>query len=463
MIRRKNILFLIFILSNTVFGQVNLPTVPQTQQIQNYSNQNYSTPNNKNVTPNSSEILIGNDDQRRQQSQNEKLMREVEHNEKLQVETRKSVNADINEVNRANYYNLPSLANVKGTEYYRQVYDKMLLLNIEDYSVKDVNFDIENAYLENKLDKAEFDKTIKQTAEFILAKMKEKNFDVNSNTAKNFVLFEFFSQPMQVKGFKEKHFPIKYDFEDYWGRQNWSKMFVTKLLKTNTGQCHSMPLLYLTLAEAIDAEAYLSLSPNHSYIKFQDEKEKWYNLELTNAMFTVSSFVLNNGYITAEAIQNKIYMQNLTKQQLLSQFYTDLASGYLHKFGYDEFVEQVINKALELYPTSINANMVKANYDTEHLKYVVKKLGINTGTQEGREKILQYPKAVELLKEMQTQYKLIDDLGFQQMPADAYEKWLGSLKNEKHKQDNDKEKEQLKRLTKALNEAKNKMDKQNKS
>ncbi|WP_395048006.1 hypothetical protein [Flavobacterium sp.] len=466
MVIRKNILFLIFILSNAVFGQVNLPVVPQAPQIPNYSNQNYSNPNNRNVAPNHLEIPDGNNDQRRQQLQNEKLMREVEQNEKQKTEILNQVkkgNSGFDSENNGINYILPSLANQKGTEYYRQVYDKMLNLNIENYSVKDVNFDIENAYFENKLEKEEFDKIIKQTAEFILAKMKEKNFDVNSNTAKNFILFEFFSQPMQVKGFKEKHFPIKYDFEDYWGRQNWSKMFVTKLLKTNTGQCHSMPLLYLTLAEAIDAEAYLSLSPNHSYIKFQDEKEKWYNLELTNAMFTVSSFVLNNGYITAEAVQNKIYMQNLTKQQLLSQFYTDLASGYLHKFGYDVFVEQVINKALELYPASINANMVKANYDTERLKYVVKKLGINTGTQEGREKILQYPKAVELLKEMQTQYKLIDDLGFQQMPADAYENWLGSLKNEKHKQDNEKEKEQLKRLTKALNEAKNKIDKQNKS
>ncbi|MGC4041921.1 MAG: hypothetical protein QM710_14350 [Flavobacterium sp.] len=220
-----------------------------------------------------------------------------------------------------------------------------------------------------------------------------------------------------------------------------------------------MPLLYLTLAEAIGAEAYLALSPNHSYIKFQDEKGKWYNLELTNGMLTVPSFILNNGFITAEAIQNKIYMQNLNKQQMLSQFYTDLASGYLHKFGYDEFVEKIINKALELYPTSISANMIKANLNTERLKYVIEKLKIDPTTLEGRQKILNYPKAVEILKQMQKQYRVIDELGFQYMPQDAYEKWLGSLKNEKQKQDNEREKEQLQRLTKALNNSKNKMNK----
>jgi hypothetical protein len=454
----KAVVLLLFPLA--IFSQVPvMPVTPQASQIQNYSNQNYTNSNNRNITTNTPTQFIDV----RQTQQHQQIMREVEQNEKQRTETLNQIKSDINEVSSSLNYNLPSHSNEKGTEFYREVFDKMLLLNIQNYSVKDVNFDIENAYFENKLSKDEFDRIIKETAEFIMAKMREKNFDTNSNTAKNFILFEFFSQPMQVMGFKQKHFPIKYDFEDYWGRQNWSKMFVTKLIKSNTGQCHSMPLLYLTLAEAIGAEAYLSLSPNHSYIKFQDEKGKWYNLELTNAMLTVPSFILNNGYITAEAMQNKIYMQNLTKQQMLSQFYTDLASGYLHKYGYDEFVERVINKALELYPTSINANMVKANYNTEHLKYVVEILKIDAATQEGREKILHYPKAVEILEQMQKQYKVIDDLGFQYMPAEAYEKWLGSLKNEKNKQDNEREKEQLKRLTKALNDANKKMNKQSKS
>lgn len=455
--------FFFLLIPFITFSQVKLPVAPQPTSIPNYSYQNYTNPNNLVVTPTFPSQIINNDfDKLKQLKQHEQIMREVEQNEKLKAETLNQTKQDINEFSYNNQFNIPSLSNLKGTEHYREVYDKMLLLNIENYSVKDVNFDIENAYFENQLNKEEFNKTIQQTAEFILAKMKEKNFDLNSNSAKNYMLFEFFSQPMEVKGFKQKHFPIKYDFEDYWGRQNWSKMFVTKLLKTNTGQCHSMPLLYLTLAEAIGAEAYLSLSPNHSYIKFQDEKGKWYNLELTNGMLTVPSFILNNGYITAEAIQNKIYMQNLTKQQMLSQFYTDLASGYIHKFGYDEFVEKVINKALELYPTSINANMVKANYNTEHLKHVVAILGIDAKTQEGREKILNYPKAVEVLDKMQKQYKVIDDLGFEYMPAEAYEKWLGSLKNEKSKQDSQKEKEQLKNLSKVLSDSKKKMDKQNK-
>lgn len=449
----KKILFLLIPIFT--FSQVKLPNVPQPTQFQQYNNQSFGTPTNM-QPPNPMDIFYGKDEQTRIQQQNQQIIQEVQRNEKQRIEAQNQLRKDINEAYATNSinYNLPSLSNQKGTEYYRQVFDEMLTLNIETFSIKDVNFKIENAYFENQLQKEEFDKTINQIADFILAKMKELNFDTESNSAKNFMIFKFFTETMQVKGFKEKHFPIQYDFEDYWGIQDYSKMFVTKLLQTNTGQCHSMPLLYLTIAEQIGAVAYLSQSPNHSYIKFQDERGKWYNLELTNGMFTVPSFILNNGFIRSEAIQNNIYMQNMTKKELLSQFFTDLASGYIHKFGYDEFVEKVTNKALELNPKSITANMNKANFNTQTLKYVAWQLKL---TEETKEKIKNYPKAMEILKNMQNQYNLIDDLGFQQMPAEAYEKWLGSLNQTQNKQENEKIQENLKQSTKSLNEANRKM------
>jgi hypothetical protein len=440
----KTLILLLF--PTVIFSQVNLPNVPQATQFQNYSNQNYSNPYNRNILPSASnQNFYSNFDQQRQNLQDEQIKREIEQYERSSTQAESQTQKEINEYYAHNLnYSLPSLENVKGTEYYRNVYDKMLTLKVESYSIKDVNFDIENAYFENKQDKAAFDKVIQQSGKFIIDKMKELNYDTNSNPTKNFMLFQFFSETLQLKANGLKHLPLKYDFDDYWGQKDWSKMFVTKLLRTAKGQCHSMPLLYLTLAEEIGATAYLSICPNHSYIKFQDEKGKWYNIELTNGMLTVPSFILNSGYIKSEAMQNKIYMQNLSKKELLSQLYTDLAMGYYHKFGYDDFVEKVVNKALDLYPNNISAQMVKANYNTAHLKYVVKALEIDTKTQEGREQILNYPEAVEILKKIQTQNKVIDDLGYQFMPADAYQKWLGSLKEAKNKQDDETLRKQFK-------------------
>ena len=371
-----------------------------------------------------------------QQLQNQQIMREVEQNEKLRTETINQIKRDINEIDQTNY-NLPSLSNVNGTEYYRNVYDKMLTLNIENYSVKDLNFEIENAYLENSQDKLEFDQIIKNSGDYIIAKMKELKNDTQSNVAKNYMLFQFFSENLNLKANGLKHTPFKYDFVDYMGQKDWSKMFVSKLLKTKTGQCHSMPLLYLILAEQIQAEASLSFSPSHSFIKFKDQNGKWYNIELTNGMFTASSFMINSGYIKAEAIQNHIYLQNLSKQELLSEFYVDLANGYVHKFGYDNFVEQVADKALELYPKNVNAQMIKANYCAIRFEFVAKQLGINPNDNKQLQSIRNNPNAIALLQQANTEGKKVEQLGFTAMPPEAYESWLGSLKQEKRKQENE--------------------------
>jgi hypothetical protein len=46
-----------------------------------------------------------------------------------------------------------------------------------------------------------------------------------------------------------EHTPYTYDFEDPLGKKDWTKMFVTKLLKTRKGNCHSLPYLYKILAD----------------------------------------------------------------------------------------------------------------------------------------------------------------------------------------------------------------------
>ncbi|TRX04600.1 hypothetical protein [Flavobacterium gawalongense] len=432
----KNIFLLLLPIIS--IGQVKLPTIPQPTQFTNYNNQNWSNPNNNILKAlNPMDIIYGKDEQQRIQQQNQQIIQETQQREKQKETQMREIYTDINQSKSDINYNLPSFSNVKGTEQYRNVYEKMLTLNIENYSVKDLNFEIENAYLENKEDKAEFDQIIKNSGDYILAKMKELKYDTQSNVAKNYMLFQFFSENLTLKSNGLKHTPFKYDFVDYMGNKDWTKMFVSKLLKTKTGQCHSMPLLYLILAEQIQAEAYLSFSPNHSFIKFRDKNNKWYNIELTNGMFTAPSFLINSGYIKAEALQNHIYLQNLSKQELFSAFYVDLANGYIHKFGYDDFVEKVTDKALELYPNNVNAQMIKANYSAIRFEFVAKQLGINPRDNKQLQHIKGYPDTVALLQETNTQGKKVEQLGYTEMPAEAYESWLNSLKEAKRKQENE--------------------------
>lgn len=417
-----------------------IPQKPSSAIIPNYT-QNTFFPATTTLSPASSNIYTG--DNGRQNQQQADILKEVQSHERAREKAMNEIRVDTQAMRKVVSYLLPSYSDEKGSEFYYQAFDKIIMLDTA-YTLKGNTFLIENAYFENTMDNAKFDQAIKESAAFLTAKMKEQGYDLKSNAAKNFMLFQFFAEPLQLKSSKQKHLPFKYDFEDYMGLQNYSKMFVSKLLATGAGQCHSMPLLYLMLAEEINAEAYLALSPNHSYIRFPDDKGKWYNIELTNGMLSTDSFILQSGYIKSEALQNKIYMENLNRAQMLAHILTDMAQGYIHKFGYDEFVTKVIDKALQLSPNSINANMVKANLDSARLEFVLRQIGKRT--------LKDYPKAVALMEAVKKQYGIIDQLGYEPMPEEAYREWLQSLNEESQKQKNE---EMSKQLKKTLNNHKN--------
>ena len=259
------------------------------------------------------------------------------------------------------------------------------------------------------------------------------------------MIFEYFSKDMKLGGVQHKAY--KYDFEDYMGQKDHSKMFVSKLLKTGSGQCHSMPLLYLMLAEEMNTEASLAYAPNHTYIKFLDEEGEWQNAELTNGIFTANSLILESGYIKSEALQNDIYMKSLSKKELLAQFYADLANGYAHKYGMDEFVGKTLDKALEYSPNNIYANQLKSMYQQARLTYVANQLGIkDLENPEELQNIRFYPKALALLQETKAQFNNIDNLGFVMMPEGAYEQWLGNMKGEANRQKSEAMAERMKQV-----------------
>jgi len=349
-------------------------------------------------------------------------------------------------------YNFPSKATIKGTAYYRKAYNELLTMDKNNYSVKDITFKVENAYFENKLKKEAFDLTINEIGKFLLEKMDDFGYDKNDNVAKNFILFQFFADTLQIKKKDLKHLPIKYDFDDFMGKKDWSKMFVTKLLRTNTGQCNSMPRLYLILAEQINAEAFLSFSPHHTYIRFKDENEKWYNVELTNQMFTTETMILNSGFIKAEALQNGLFMRNLTKKEHFAHMLAELSNGYIHKYGYDEFALKMILKSLELYPNLMTAHMQLSNYNSFKFEYVCKQLGINPRNHTELQKIRNYPKVIALLKKVQKEYNVIDNLGYEFITEEQYKNWIISLQKEKGKQESKNIKKKFKLKLKTFND-----------
>lgn len=373
------------------------------------------------------------------------------HNQVIndQNEVNREIQRQTNELMAESYaknYLLSSLSDKKGTGAYYTAFGNLLKFDPENYSLADATFLVENAFYDN--DKAfqnTYQNHIQKATNIIRNQMKKNGVDDSDNVSKNLAIFQYFAEDSKQNG-KVVHKAVKYDFDDYFGSEDYSKMFVSKLMKTNTGQCHSMPLLYLILAEQIGAEANLVMSPNHSYIRFKDDDGEMLSVELTNGMFSANSFVLNSGYVKSEALQNKLYMQNLNKREVLSQTFVDLASGYVHKFGYDEFVSKVIDRALELNPNNINATLWKSNTDQKRFIEACKRKGIDPENKEQLQNIKNYPPLVEQFHNINQGFDYIDHSGFAQMPIDQYDKWLGSLKSTENKQKSEEIAERLRIL-----------------
>ncbi len=334
-------------------------------------------------------------------------------------------------------YDLPSAFDIQGTEHYRQALGELcgMLRGEAPLNLKKAVFVVENAYFGNQLDYPEFDQAINRLVQTAEWKARQEGYDWNHPVTKNVMLFRVMADTLEVKPPHGEttftSYPMQYDFEDYWGKSNRTKMFVSKLLATRSGQCHSLPLLYLILCEQTGTEAFLAFSPSHSYIKFKDQAGNWHNLELTNGHIVTDAFVVGSGFITAQAIKNKTYMEPQTKHQVTAQCLADLAQGYAHKYGYDSFVMQCVDSVLKYDTNNLTGLMLKANYETIRFEYVVNQAG------RPHPEILKsrYPEIYRLMEERNATYSRIDESGHRDMPDEAYQSWLNSVNEEKERRE----------------------------
>jgi hypothetical protein len=199
-------------------------------------------------------------------------------------------------------------------------------------------------------------------------------------------------------------------------------MFVTRLMDTRKGNCHSLPFFYKILVEEVGAEAYLAMAPAHIYIKHQDETGKWVNIELTNGgNFTSDAWIISSMGITSEAIKSGIYMEPLTLQQSVALTMYDLAMGYKEKFGHSETVVMMCDKVLEFYPNCLVAIMLKYDcYAIEGQKLFEMK--------EKDEYITE--RLIEIRSMMTKLHNQIQSLGHREMTEAEYEEWNRSMEEE---------------------------------
>jgi hypothetical protein len=310
------------------------------------------------------------------------------------------------------------------------------------YSFKRAVFITENAYFGNSLDDKKFDKDIallKLLCEGLISSRDLAYDEDDKKTMEKYAaIFTVLSDtvPVQLETTKMMyHLPFRYDFEDAFGYQDWTRMFVSKLLATHKGNCHSLPFLYKILAEEMHENAYLALAPNHIYIKHWSKKHGWYNTELTSRAFPVDAWLMVSGYVSLTAIQNGVYLDTLSNNQSLALCLVDLAKGFDRKYPKADgsFTLKCCNKALLYYPHCANALLLKAETKKKQLEIIMKAQG-KTNFQD----ILGLPQAGQVYAEMNKLYAQIYQTGYHEMPEKMYFDWLLSLQAEKEKYNNTK-------------------------
>jgi hypothetical protein len=339
---------------------------------------------------------------------------------------------------------------------YRRAFLQLGRLDPDHFSISDAIYTIENAYFDNKLSYARFNYEIKERADVVRQLLKREGLSTKNNLALNYGIQQLFEKQIPFKdsaGTAYTALPFKYDFDDFMGEKDYTKMFVSKMLAANTGQCHSGPLAYLCIAEQLGANAYLSLAPQHSFIRFTGSNGNLYNFETTNGHVVSQTWLIQSGYITTKALKTKTYLDTLSSRQLYAQMLSDLLLGYVAKFHrYDGFAEQIRQAILQVNPNNLTALIVGANQSVLYARAQIKKAGMPKPAD-----LPNYPEAYNAFLAMQKALSKVDDKGYQDMPKEAYQKWLNSINDEKQKQTDlelkaemEKQMQQIKKFKEAI-------------
>jgi len=305
--------------------------------------------------------------------------------------------------------------------YYSDAYSKVesMLLGNDSLNFKKAVYLTENAYFENQLNEETFNAYIQFNTSICRGIMASGNIIYQENDKEKAnaqcAVFVFMTDsiPVQTEKGVVIHKPFKYNFDDFAGQKDWSDMFVSTLMQTQKGNCHSLPFLYKMIMDELGQKCYLSLAPNHIYIKANNKRVGWYNIELTCGDFPTDAWLMASGYIHLDALRNGIYMDTLSQKQSVALCLVDLAQGYQAKFGTGDgsFVLKCCETALQHFPNYINALLLKA----ETIATLYRQA--SPSSEENKERLAQ----------MNELYSHIHQLGYRKMPENMYLNWLNSM------------------------------------
>lgn len=311
---------------------------------------------------------------------------------------------------------------------------KAMLSGKKKLFISEAYYTMEQSWGTPYLTKEEFKSILKESTDFIREWMLENKLNIKDNAAINHAVQKFMGEQLSIaKTIKTNdgkqtyevsgHQPFSYDFNDNKGAQDHRNFFLTKCLATGTGQCNSMPAVYLSLVEALGGSAYLAMAPQHSLIKYPDGNGNLRNYEATSNWSITNEWYEDNMFISATAMKNQLYLYPYDNKQIVADIVLQLALGYHRKFGAGDgrFALDCINAAKPYFPKNNNL-AIYFTYSNLYGAQLVEELHANGST--SLDDIQKSPKAQNIYAQWEANEDTIKALGYVDMPKGMYEELL---------------------------------------
>jgi hypothetical protein len=304
-------------------------------------------------------------------------------------------------------------------------------------SLKDARYYLEKSWGSGLMSHEDYNKAIRSSSGFIAQWLYENKMDTTDSYDLNYGIYRFLSDTLEITteaGTRLTHFPFRYDYDDFMGRDDFRNNFVTKALFTGMGQCNSLPLLYLLLAESLGADAWLSFAPFHSFIKFPLKTGEIANYDPTSDMFIPDHVYQDYLHISADAERSKIYLDTVSKKQLIASFMIDLAwfSLLQNNFSDTDFAEECIHNALACFHqgrSNIQAWLILSNIHQVNLQRLMEDHGLQELS-----RAQEYPDADREYRDYLACESRIMELGYRDIPSLQYDAMMEKYEQKKEKQ-----------------------------
>ncbi len=120
---------------------------------------------------------------------------------------------------------------------------------------------------------------------------------------------------------------FQYDLSDPLG-QVFEHRLLSQYLKTRKGNCVSMPILFVALAERLGLKATIATAPDHAFVKYFDDTGRVFNIETTSGGHLArDAWYQQITPMSAQALATGLYMKPLPTREVRA-FLTSVVMEY---------------------------------------------------------------------------------------------------------------------------------------